>query len=185
MALEEGNEEGGAIWIFGYGSLIWRPGFEFQEKRLASVAGFERKFCQASHDHRGTPESPGRVVTLVPAHHVHTTGVAFRLASGKEDTLAELEIREQDGYSRKAVPLRFPEGGSATGLTWIAEEGNPSWRGGESLISVARTIASAEGPSGLNSDYLFQLQRALDKLSIRDIYIEELATAVRQLPHGT
>jgi len=185
MAIKKGGDGESEVWVFGYGSLIWRPGFEYQEKRLASVSGFERQFCQASHDHRGTPESPGRVVTLVPARNAHCLGLAFKLTSSVDNSLAELEIREQDGYSRMNVPLRFTEGGSATGLTWIAEEGNPSWRGGESLNRVARIIASAAGLSGSNSDYLFQLQRALNKLAIRDIYLEELAATVRLLGEET
>jgi len=167
------------VWVFGYGSLIWRPGFSFQEKRLARVAGYERRFCQASHDHRGTPESPGRVVTLVAVEDSHCTGMAFKLSEDVERVLQELEIREQDGYSRVALPLTFQDETTADALAWIADSENPSWRGGEDLNAVAQIIAFASGPSGTNQDYLFELERMLGQLSISDHHIEELARAVR------
>ena len=167
------------VWIFGYGSLIWRPGFVFDEKRLARVAGYERRFCQASHDHRGTSECPGRVVTLIPVAGSFCEGMAFKLTDDIERVLQELEIREQDGYSRVVMPLTFGDEETATCLTWVASDENPSWRGGEDPDVVAKIIASASGPSGSNQDYLFELERMLKQLSISDPHIEDLARAVR------
>jgi len=169
------------LWVFGYGSLIWRPGFSFVEKRLATVAGYSRRFCQASHDHRGTPDRPGRVATLASFPNSDCEGMAFRVADSVESVLKLLDIREQDGYERHSLTLTFEDGSVVEGVTWIAVEGNPSWRGGESLEEVAKLIAYREGPSGSNREYLFELQRALVDANVVDTYIERLCFEVRSL----
>ena len=96
-------------WVFGYGSLVYRPGFEFEEQSLGRLDGWERRFWQGSTDHRGVPGAPGRVATLteVPGGHVH--GVAYRLAAAhREDILATLDHREKGGYARAIVPVHPP-----------------------------------------------------------------------------
>lgn len=170
-----------SCWVFGYGSLIWRPGFAFAEQQLATVTGYRRSFCQASHDHRGTQDSPGRVVTLASDTDSQCEGMAFRIEDSVEEVLQLLDIREQDGYERQSLQLRFKDGSIEEGVTWIAASGNPSWRGGESITEVAKLIAHREGPSGSNRDYLFELQRALADLAIRDEYIEKLCRDVRAI----
>lgn len=170
-----------ALWVFGYGSLIWRPAFQYVEKRLATVDGYERRFCQASHDHRGTPEAPGRVVTLAQSAGSVCAGFAYKLGDDADAVLEYLEVREQDGYTRVSVPLMFDHDEKSVGITWIAAEGNPSWRANESLEQVARLIATRRGPSGTNSEYLFELERALISIHIVDPYVEKLAKKVRDL----
>ena len=169
------------VWVFGYGSLIWRPSFRFVDSRIAIVSDFQRRFCQASHDHRGTPESPGRVVTLAPASNDACSGVAFKLGLDASEILRLLDIREQDGYERVTLPLMFDDGSSVQGTTWIANEGNPSWRVGETLLELAILIASSEGPSGSNREYLYELERALDDKGIPDKYVSDLSELVRSL----
>ncbi len=172
------------LWIFGYGSLIWRPDFEHRRNQHAVLSGFERRFCQASHDHRGTPELPGRVVTLVPAHDGHCQGMAFELPDVRRPQILEyLDEREQDGYERVYAPLQLTSGDTVPGLTWIAASGNPSWREGESLDELARLIAQRHGPSGSNRDYLYRLEEALDALEMPDTYISRLASMVREVPN--
>ena len=168
-------------WVFGYGSLIWRPDFQFAEQRLATVAGYRRSFCQASHDYRGTQQLPGRVVTLASDPDSQCEGMAFRVAESEEDVLKLLDIREQDGYERQSLRLTFKDGSVEDGVTWIASAGNPSWRGGECITEVAQLIAHRTGPSGSNRDYLFELQRALAAMRIEDNYIEELCRRVQSI----
>lgn len=178
MAVCDIDEQKG-IWIFGYGSLIWKPGFDYVEARSAILPGYERCFCQASHDHRGTPESPGRVVTLRPKAGARCAGMAFLLEACNASTLRYLDEREQDGYDRVTVDLMFANGVCCAGLTWIASEGNSSWRGGEAEEEVAKLIARSIGPSGSNSEYLFQLEHALRRLGVQDPGITKLADLVR------
>lgn len=167
--------------MFGYGSLIWRPAFQFVEKRIATVDGYERRFCQASHDHRGTPDAPGRVVTIAPRVGSRCTGMAYRLGDDADEVLEYLEVREQDGYERVKVPLKFEGNKNHIGMTWIAAEGNPSWRPNESLDQIARLIATRAGPSGTNREYLFELERVLASTQIEDPYVEKLSAKVRNL----
>lgn len=170
------------LWIFGYGSLIWRPAFEHAVKAVASLPGYERRFCQASHDHRGTPDKPGRVVTLLPVAGSVCRGMAYKLpTSGRDDILAYLDHREQDGYERLYTPLYIDNGETVSGLTWVANEANPSWRSGEGLEELAQLIAERHGPSGSNREYLFQLERALEALEMQDSHISELSRRVRRL----
>ena len=170
------------LWIFGYGSLIWRPNFEHRRNQHAALPGFERRFCQASHDHRGTPELPGRVVTLVPMQGGTCQGMAFELPDeGRAEILQYLDEREQDGYERVYAPLQLTGGASVPGLTWIAASGNPSWREGESMDELASLIAARHGPSGSNRDYLYRLEEALLALEMPDTYISRLALLVREV----
>jgi len=174
----------GGIWVFGYGSLIWRPGFKYHEKQVAVLTGYQRSFNQASHDHRGTAESPGRVVTLAPTAGAQCKGMAFRLPEPATELLATLDVREQDGYERTHVKVILSCGLGVSAITWIASRGNPSWRGHESLDDIAQIIACREGPSGTNREYLLELEGALEKLDIRDEYINDLSRLVRALRHG-
>ncbi len=169
------------VWVFGYGSLIWRPGFRFVDSQIVTVSDFQRRFCQASHDHRGTPESPGRVVTLAPARNETCSGMAFKLGLDASEILRLLDIREQDGYERVILSLKFADGRCVQGTTWIASEGNPSWRVGETLHELATLIASSEGPSGSNREYLYELERALADKGMPDKYVSDLSDLVRSL----
>jgi len=181
MDLVEGVSGAGdsAVWVFGYGSLIWRPDFPFSRQRIASVVGYQRRFCQASHDHRGTLKSPGRVVTLAPDNYSFCRGMAYALIEPVGAVLEQLDIREQDGYERKSIQIQFDDGSQASAITWIASEGNPSWRGGESLSVVADIVAHAEGPSGTNREYLYELAKVLQGLKIADRHIESLVEQVK------
>lgn len=168
------------LWVFGYGSLVWKPDFDHAGCQPATLSGYARRFCQASHDHRGTPENPGRVVTLIACPGSHCRGMAYRIPqSGRQAILDYLDHREQDGYERVEVELQLDDGSRVDGLVWMATESNPSWRGGESLDQVASLIAMREGPSGSNRDYLYRLEESLTRLGMDDEHVSELCRRVR------
>ena len=181
-------------WIFASGSLIWRPGFDYVERRPATLPGYARRFWQASHDHRGTSALPGRVVTLVADESEACPGIVYRVDSTLRDaTLAALDVREQDGYERVAVDVvpgamaTVPVDTSARhtarvrAVTWIARPGNPSWIGRVPEAELAALIASRGGPSGSNAEYLFELAAALRGMGIEDAHVHGLERRVRAL----
>ncbi len=116
-----------AIWLFGYGSLIWKADFPYLERRPAHIHGWVRRFWQGSHDHRGTPEAPGRVVTLVREPGAVCHGMAYRITP---EVLAPLDVREKNGYLREVTTLCFDDaaGGSRRGAdsTWPAPTTPPT-----------------------------------------------------------
>src|SRR5690625_3916499 len=98
-----------SVWVFGYGSLIYKADFPYFERKPAQIRGWSRRFWQGSHDHRGTPEHPGRVVTLVACDET-CVGMAYRVAP---DTFDHLDVREKNGYLRFETPLYFLDGTTA------------------------------------------------------------------------
>ena len=168
------------VSVFAYGSLIWRPDFEFVGVCRARVHGYERRFWQASHDHRGTPELPGRVVTLVPVRNGYCDGLLYQLPAAQQGPiLAQLDVREQDGYERAWLPAIKSQCGSVVSvLTWLASEGNPSWVGDETIERLAHLIANRRGPSGSNKEYLLRLHAAFDQYGIADKHVESLVDLV-------
>lgn len=169
------------MWIFGYGSLIWRPDFPFEEAHAALLQGWERVFHQASPDHRGTPDRPGRVVTLRRASSSHCWGRAFRVAERERaHTLAELDIREKGGYERHAIEvlLRDGRGGHVAALTYIANPDNPHHLGAAETEAMVAQIGDAQGPSGTNRDYVSRLHQSLEHLGVEDAGVARLAQAL-------
>ncbi len=109
-------------WVFGYGSLIWKQDFPFLEARAARVQGWTRRFWQGSHDHRGVPDDPGRVVTLVESPGEHCTGRAFLIT---HDVFEHLDHREKNGYERYDLGIVFDDG-TRSGVTYVAPDLVPS-----------------------------------------------------------
>lgn len=164
-----------AVWLFGYGSLIYKADFAFLERRPAQLHGWARRFWQGSHDHRGTPDAPGRVVTLVRAPDAVCRGVAYRIAP---TVFAHLDHREKNGYARIAQTLRFDDGSHVPGVVYVAEAGNEAWLGPAAERSIADHIAVAQGPSGSNRDYLLRLAQALRELGAHDDHVFGLERAL-------
>ena len=156
------------MWIFGYGSLIWKPGFEWVDRRLGFVRGWQRRFYQGSYDHRGVPGDPGRVVTLLREESAVTWGVAFRVEGDEaERILARLDHREKGGYQRHDVPV-FDEtpGDKAeivvdSALMYVATPENRNYLGPASPFEIARQVKGTVGPSGPNEEYVTRLAESL------------------------
>ncbi len=170
------------VWLFGYGSLIWNPGIPYIQRKPARLAGFVRKFWQGSHDHRGTAESPGRVVTLTPCEKGHCDGIAYLVSlSTVKSVFEKLDHREQNGYNQTTVLLNFPDAADREAITYIAENTNPAFLGSAPKAVIAEQIALSSGPSGDNKDYLFKLAAALRKDNFMDNHVFELESLVRKL----
>ena len=151
---------------------MWRPDFEFTDRRTALATGWKRRFWQGSTDHRGTPAAPGRVVTLLRSPGEHCWGVAYRIAGRSAGTvLGRLDFRERGGYQRHRVPLYFARGGAVNGLLYVATPENANYLGPAALDDIARQISVSRGPSGSNRDYLSLLAEALAELDIEDDHV--------------
>ena len=166
-------------WIFGYGSLIWRAGFDYLESRPAFVLGWARRFWQGSTDHRGVPGAPGRVVTLVAAHGESCWGRAYRLdPAHREQVLTYLDHREIGGYERLQLPLHFDSETKVSGLTYHATASNPNFLGEADPADIVTQVLAAAGPSGLNKEYVLRLDQALREMGAIDLHVHELAAAL-------
>lgn len=180
------------VWLFGYGSLIYKADFPYLACRPACIYGWQRRFWQGSHDHRGTPESPGRVVTLVEAAAKRCVGMAYQVTP---DTFAHLDQREKNGYLRFFTELHWlnnagpystaDSSGPEQGVVYIANPDNAAYLGPAPEADIARQIAKSRGPSGPNSEYLLQLAQALRQLNEQDEHVfklEQLLLELRQQP---
>jgi cation transport regulator ChaC len=165
------------VWVFGYGSLIWRPSFPFVERRRAWIRGWTRRLWQGSDDHRGVPGALGRVATLVESPEAKVLGVAYLIAGPEAPSvLTHLDHREKNGYERHEVDLLADDGTSfARGLLFIAGAHNPNFLGDAPLDRIVDQVARARGPSGPNTEYVVELARALRELGEPDPHLEEIA----------
>jgi cation transport regulator ChaC len=158
--------------VFGYGSLIYKVDFPYLEREVASICGWQRRFWQGSHDHRGTPESPGRVVTLIPARGVICKGVAYLV---EHPVFEHLDHREKNGYQRFPVDISLKNrSGTVNGVLYVADRDNPAFLGPAPMQQLASHIAASHGPSGSNRDYVLQLADALRELGDDDPHVREL-----------
>ncbi|XP_024387499.1 gamma-glutamylcyclotransferase 2-3 [Physcomitrium patens] len=178
------------LWVFGYGSLIWNAGFEYEERVVGFIKGYTRVFNQASTDHRGTPEYPGRTVTLEPQEGERTTGCAFKISGYEAEqlVLSYLAIREFEYDVQAFVDFyteESPNKPAITGvLVYIGSPDmlkNPYYLGPAPLGDMANQIATASGPAGPNFEYLFRLEKSLYAIGCVDEYIIELANEVRKV----
>lgn len=168
-----------ADWVFGYGSLIYKVDFPYLRRHVAHISGWARRFWQASHDHRGTPEAPGRVLTLIPAPEAICRGVAFEV---EHAVFEHLDHREKNGYERHRVAITLADDLQIVdGSVYLAGADNPAFLGPDEPAAMAEHIARSHGPSGSNRDYLLELDEALKKIGERDRHVADLARRVRSI----
>ncbi len=173
-----------ALWIFGYGSLMWNPGFAHDVARVARLEGYARSFCMRSVHHRGTPDRPGLVLALDRAAGAVCTGMAFRVTRGAEgETLRALRERELVSYAYKEerLPVILSDGSRVTALSYVIDRAHPQYAAALPLEEQARVIAAARGGRGSNRAYLEATQAHLARLGIRDDDMEWLVARVREL----
>ena len=169
-------------WVFGYGSLIYKVDFPYLQREVASIHGWQRRFWQGSHDHRGTPDAPGRVVTLVPAQDMVCRGVAYLV---EQSVFEHLDHREKNGYQRWPSPILLENSGeSVDGVVYVADEHNDAFLGPAPIEHLASHIAASHGPSGSNRDYVLHLADALKALGEKDPHVDELASLLASGKHG-
>ncbi|MEZ5854942.1 MAG: gamma-glutamylcyclotransferase [Hyphomicrobiaceae bacterium] len=168
------------LWVFGYGSLMWRPDFPFSERQRATVSGFHRAFCIASTMHRGTPKRPGLVLGLDRGGTCE--GVAYRIAaSDATQVMAYLREREliYGVYRETLAPAQIAVGARRAeilAMAYTVERFHPSYAGDLPLSVQARVIRGAKGQSGANLDYLINTVEHLRQLDIRERHLERLMT---------
>jgi cation transport protein ChaC len=173
------------LWVFGYGSLIWRPGFEYLERHPANIIGMHRSLCVYSFDHRGTPEQPGLVLGLDFGGACR--GIAYRIAAGKRAaTLRYLRDREQTTavyreLVRGAFLAETPER-RVEALCYAVDRGHPQYAGRLNHDRQLQIVRQAHGRSGNNRDYVIETVKALEALGIVDHDLHTVATRLRALP---
>ena len=163
-------------WVFGYGSLIWKQDFPVIEIRRAHIEGWARRFWQGSHDHRGLPKDPGRVLTLIETPGEICWGRALLVQA---DVFEHLDYREKNGYDRHELDIHFDDG-AVRGLTYLAPTDNPAFLGAAPIDSIVAQIRRSKGPSGSNTDYVLELAEALRTLDIDDPHVFEIEALLKQ-----
>jgi cation transport protein ChaC len=184
MELDEGGAEADR-WVFGYGSLMWRPQFAYLERSAAVLHGRRRAFCIYSVHHRGTYERPGLVLGLAPGGAVR--GAAYRVpANSWPETYAYLLEREQptETYREAWAQVRLAGGEQVRALVFLSDTAHPQWAGALDLEAQARLIAGASGLSGRNVDYLRDLVVHLREEGVADGAMEALLGRVEALEGG-
>jgi glutathione-specific gamma-glutamylcyclotransferase len=168
------------FWIFGYGSLMWRPGFEYIRQEPALIHGYHRRLCVYSHVHRGTPEKPGLVLGLDRGGSCH--GVAFEIRpEAWDDTVAYLRAREQvtSVYVERSQTVRLISGGAKVeALTYVTDREHRQYAGRLHEASLLTHILQGEGVSGHCRDYVLNTLRHLREMKISDPALERLAPAL-------
>jgi len=172
------------FWVFGYGSLMWRPGFSFEKAQPAILHGYNRSFCVYSHYYRGTPDRPGLVLGLDPQTNAQCRGVAFCVAPAQKDAVvAYLTERELCGYAYQAatLPVMLECGTEIEAYTFVADPDHALYAGDLGLDKSASMIMQAEGKTGLNRDYLINSVRELEANGYADAHLHELLKKVEYL----
>ncbi|MFI5012133.1 MAG: gamma-glutamylcyclotransferase [Hyphomicrobiales bacterium] len=169
------KDDNGDFWVFGYGSLMWRPGFPHAERHAARLSGYHRSLCLYSHAYRGTPERPGLVLGL--DHGGSCVGVGFRVAAvDRAATLAYLTWREgTDVYRETFVTLALVDGRKVSALAYVVERSHPHYAGRLSSRELLDHARQACGDKGSCRDYVVSTHAHLLSLGVRDAHLAWIA----------
>jgi glutathione-specific gamma-glutamylcyclotransferase len=170
----------GDLWVFGYGSLMWRPGFVYTRRCKATLRGWRRALCVYSHVYRGSPERPGLVLGLDRGGAC--PGVAFHVeAALREATIRYLREREQATavYLERWPPVTLEDGGRAAALTYIADRLHPQYAGRLEREAMLDYVRKGRGQSGDNAEYILETNDHLLAMGVRDRDLEWLSAQLR------
>ncbi|HTO59916.1 MAG TPA: gamma-glutamylcyclotransferase [Bradyrhizobium sp.] len=187
LTLPEQDFSTGDLWVFGYGSLMWRPGFEYLEQVPARLVGEHRALCVYSFVHRGTPEKPGLVLGLDRGGACR--GVAFRVAQQKRtETVAYLRAREQvTSVYREVMRSVWLENAArerVSALAYVVDRGHGQYAGRLSLAEQLRFVRQGHGQSGANRDYVIATVKAIEAEGFRDAQLHQLALMLHDDGHA-
>ena len=170
------------FWVFGYGSLLWRPGFDFTTRQKALLKGFRRSFCMYSVTYRGTAENPGLVLALDPHHSENCHGVAFHVAAENAvATHAYLQEREliSSAYNEQNQTVELEDGSEVNAICYVINRDHSQYTGEICLETQAEIIARASGNTGPNHEYLFNTVSHLNDIGIHDTELNTLVALVK------
>lgn len=169
----------GDFWVFGYGSLMWRPGFAHTQTQRARLHGFRRSLCVTSHIYRGTRDRPGLVLGLDRGGSC--VGMAFRVPHElRDEALAYLRDREliTSVYLERILPIRLESGESAVAVAYVVDRTHEQYAGSLDEVAAARIVSGAVGQAGPNEEYVLNTVAHLKALGIRDHWLEEVGRLV-------
>ena len=170
------------FWVFGYGSLMWNPGFVFEERVLARAFGYRRSLCIRSWVHRGSKQSPGLVLGLDRGGSCR--GVAFRVGDSQRDAVLDY-LRERElvtnVYLERIMPVALDGGRRVQAVTYVVDRTHRQYAGALEVTEAARIVHSAVGQSGPNDAYVFNTLAHLRQMGIRDQWLEQVVDEVERL----
>jgi cation transport protein ChaC len=170
------------FWVFGYGSLMWNPGFTFVERQQGRLHGYRRSLCIWSSVYRGTEENPGLVLGLDRGGSCH--GVAFKVrGTDREAVIDYLRQRElvTNVYKERVLSVSLTNGRRVNAVTYVADPLHDQYAGRLDVVEAARIVLGATGQSGPNEDYVVNTIEHLQQMGIRDALLENIADGVNSI----